>query len=127
MSFRLGNRTYDVRFVNFTDTNVWGEIRSGLGGATYSIVLSNEIKDAGDLFLTFGHELIHAVMEGRERNVVKSIEEQYGTELKDVFMELISYQWQFSVLNQVPHISKEIRETIMIQHRTFYIWWYDPR
>jgi hypothetical protein len=125
LSVRLGDRTYYIGFVNFADKRIWGAVQSGK--STYSIDLSNEIEYAGDLFLTLGHELIHAVMEGRERNIVKSIEKQYGTELKEVFMELTSYQWQFSVLNQVPHISDEIKETIIVQHRTFYIWWYDPR
>ncbi len=119
---------FDFEFVDFKDEKgKWGEVRPNETGTQGTIRIANRITKAGDLFLTLGHELIHAGIMGCQGNILKSVEQQYGGELKNVFVELTSYEWESSVMSEVPNTSFALRQTVKSQHRIYSVWWNDPR
>jgi hypothetical protein len=71
--------------------------------------------------------LAHAYMIGYERGKIESIRQKFGEQGKDAFMELISYQWEFSVLNKVPNASSIQRYTIVEQYNRNSILWFSLR
>jgi len=71
-----------------------------------------------------GHELAHAFMIAYHGDTLKSIEQRFTEHGLDVYMEYISYEWQFSILNQVPGVSQMQGDTIKGQFNRFSLLWY---
>ncbi|MBU7038627.1 MAG: exo-alpha-sialidase [Theionarchaea archaeon] len=101
----------------------WGETRRKKGFSTGEILLSNHIHSGGDLFLVLGHEMTHAYMLSYHENSINSVQCQFGDEGRKAYMELISYQWEVGILNQVPHVSLMQRETILEQFDRYKLLW----
>ena len=123
VAFNLGDITFTIQFHDLP-LPIWGTNMVGDDPSKRTILISTHIHKGGDLFLVLGHELAHAYMTAYHGKTLKSIEQKLGEEGKDAYMELISYQWEFSVLNQVPHVTLMQRETIEKQFSHYSLLWY---
>ena len=93
--------TLTIEFSDLPD-NTWGLTTHGEERKRLHIFLNNKIKKAGDLFLTLGHELIHAYTLRYHGTLVDSIEKEGGEMAREVFMELIAFKWQAEICWKVP-------------------------
>ena len=78
-----------------------GEITTGALTGNRTIVLSSRISTAGSLFLTLGHELMHAYTMAWHGDLIDQITDQYGEYANEVFNEYIAYQWEAGMGNQI--------------------------
>ncbi|MBU7028113.1 MAG: exo-alpha-sialidase [Theionarchaea archaeon] len=122
VTVKLGKITFTIQFHDLPILT-WGTNMKGQNEFNRTILISNHIHSGGDLFLVLGHELAHAYMTAYHGNTLKSIEQQFGKEGKDAYAELISYQWEFSVLNQVPHVTPMQRDRIEEQFNHYSLLW----
>ena len=102
---------------------LWGEILSGQEKNRQAIALADWISTGNDLFMVMGHELIHACMIGHHGDAIASVKERFGEEGKNAYMELISYQWEFEMLNQLPDVTQYRRDTITKQYKIYSSLW----
>ncbi|MGD2250885.1 MAG: RHS repeat-associated core domain-containing protein [Candidatus Methanofastidiosia archaeon] len=118
----LGEMSFTITFKDLPFP-IWGQTqRTGISDEG-EILLSNHIHKGGDLFLVLGHELAHAYMISFHEDRITSMETQFGKAGGNVYMELISYQWEFGILNEVPHVTLMQRETIEMQYNKYKLVW----
>ena len=119
---KLGTTKFYFEFRD-SPVGLWGEIQSGDNESIKSIVFADWIPSVEDLYMTIGHELIHAYMIGYHGDTIASIEEYYGKDVGVAYMELISYDWQFNMLNKVPGVSDYLKTTIEEQYKKYSHFW----
>jgi RHS repeat-associated protein len=88
-------------FIEFANIREHGKITTGTATGNKFIVLNNNISKAGDLFLTLGHELVHASMVAFHGDVLDTIKQQYGDVGNEAFNELIAYQWEAGIAEKM--------------------------
>jgi RHS repeat-associated protein len=88
-------------FIEFANIREHGKIATGTDTGNKFIVLNNNISKAGDLFLTLGHELVHANMIAFHGDVIDTIKQQYGDVGNEAFNELIAYQWEAGIAEKM--------------------------
>ncbi|MBU7018354.1 MAG: hypothetical protein HXS44_12660, partial [Theionarchaea archaeon] len=98
LSVKFGDVKFFIEFANIREH---GKIATGTDTGNKFIVLNNNISKAGDLFLTLGHELVHANMIAFHGDVIDTIQQQFGDLGNEAFNELIAYQWEGGIAEKM--------------------------
>jgi hypothetical protein len=56
-------------------------------------------------------------------DAIASVKERFGEEGKNAYMEYISYDWEFEMLNLLPDVTQYRRVTIETQYRIYSNLW----
>jgi len=80
----------------------------------------NKIKQGGDLFITLGHELIHAYHIAFHWDIIRSM--PTGTTAY-IYGEYTAYSWSISVVHSVPYITPEHKQDIIKVYWRFRLRW----
>jgi RHS repeat-associated protein len=118
LTIEVGGITFFVEFANIREM---GKIATGAKTGRRFIVLNSKISKAGDLFLTLGHELVHAYMIAFRGDLIDTVTQRFGELGNEAFNEHIAYQWEVSAADHMWD-SEKWKEYISPGHLGG-IWW----